>query len=95
GFKDCGTDNVVFIRFLGRQYAYDREGQLGTLTAADGSVLTYAELSGPPSGAEATGIRHQEEEIWRSSADIADYLYIVYDSGFTQRWPRAEGGCER
>ncbi|NIA23959.1 MAG: hypothetical protein GWP04_00150 [Gammaproteobacteria bacterium] len=95
GFKDCGTDKVVFIRFLGRQYAHDREGQLGTLTAPDGTVLTYAELDGPPAGSEATGVRHQDREIWRDSADIENYLYIVYDSGFTQRWPRAEVRCER
>jgi len=95
GFKDCGTDKVVFIRFVGRQYAHDPEGRLGTLTADDGTVLTYAELDGPPAGAEATGVRHQDQEIWRSSADIENYLYIVYDSGLTQRWPRAEVRCER
>lgn len=95
GFKDCGTDEVVFIRFLGKQYASDPQGQLGTLRSADGMVLSFAELDGPPAGAEATGVRHQDREIWRSSADIENYLYVVYDSGFTQRWPRAEARCER
>lgn len=95
GFKDCGTDNVVFIRFLERQYAHDLGGQLGTLRASDGTLITYAELDGPPAGAEATGVRHEDQEIWMSSADVESYLYVVYDSGLTQRWPRAEVRCER
>jgi hypothetical protein len=93
GFKKCGTDKVVFIRFLGKQYAQDPEGQLGTLTDPDGTVLTYAEFDSPPPGLEATGVRHEDREIWRSPADIDQYLYVVYDGGFTQRWPRAETSC--
>lgn len=95
GFKECDTDQVTFIRFVDRQYAKDPQGQLGELRDAAGNVLTFAILDGPPSGAEATGVRHQQREIWRNQADVEDYLYIVYDDGKTERWPRAEVRCER
>lgn len=95
GFKQCGTDKVVFIRFLGKQYAYDPEGQLGTLTGTDGQVLTYAELDSPPAGAEPTGVQHEDEEIWRVPSDVDNYLYVVFNGTLTQRWPRAEVGCQQ
>ncbi len=95
GFKECDTDKVVFIRFLGRQYGYDPEGQLGALTADDGTVLTYAEFDSPPGGTDPTGVRHKDEEIWQGQADIENYLYVVRDGGLTERWPRAENSCQR
>lgn len=95
GFEECDTQNVVFTKFLGRQYAYDPDGQLGTLTAADGTVLTYAEFDSIPGGLDATGVRHQDEEVYQGQADIEEYLYIVHDGGFTERWPRAEVPCRR
>jgi hypothetical protein len=95
GFKECDTETVVFIRFLGRQYAYDPQGQLGTLTADDGTVLTYAEFDSPPGGIDPTGVRHKDEEIWQGQADTENYLYVVHDGGLTERWPRAEIPCQR
>jgi hypothetical protein len=95
GFKECDTDKVVFIRFLGRQYAHDPEGQLGTLTADDGTVLTYAEFDSTPGGLDPTGVRHKDEEIWQGQSDVESYLYIVRDGGLTERWPRAEVSCQR
>jgi predicted small lipoprotein YifL len=92
GFERCGTDKVLFIRFLGKQYAKDPEGQLGTLLGPNGSTVTYAEFQSIPPGIEATGVRHQIEEIYKGS-DVDDYLYVVYDGGFTERWPRAEVEC--
>lgn len=95
GFRECNTDKVTFLRFVDRQYAKDPQGQLGELRDAAGNLLTFAVLDRPPSGAEATGVRHQQREIWKNDADIEDYLYIVYDGGKTERWPRAEVACER
>lgn len=94
GFEECGTQDVTFLRFLGKQYAYDPEGELGPLAAPNGTVLTYAEMESPPPGAKPTGVRHRDREIWTSEADVDEYLYVVYDGGFTQRWPRAETRCE-
>jgi hypothetical protein len=96
GFPTCGHEQVIFLFFFGDLYARDDRGDLGVLTNPDGEVLTFAILDEIPSGAEPTGIHHQDLEIYLDPEDRADYIYIHRgDDGRTERWPRAEIACDR
>jgi hypothetical protein len=94
GFKQCGTQDVVFLEYVGRTYAKDFEGVLGDLTSPSGALLTYNDDADLPGDAEPSGYRHSIREVWVALSDIEDYLYIVYDDGRAERWPRAEIPCE-
>lgn len=95
GLAQCDQEDVVFIRYLGRQYARDPLGRLGELRSVDGSrVLEYRLLDALPAGAEATGITHQDREIHVLEAEIEDYLFISRGDGRVEQRPRAEVGCE-
>jgi hypothetical protein len=95
GLAQCDQEDVVFIRYLGRQYARDPLGQLGELRSVDGGrVLEYRLLDALPAGAEATGITHQDREIHVIESDIEDYLFISRGDGRVEQRPRAEVDCE-
>ena len=65
GFRECGQEDVVFIRFFGAQYAKDPDGVLGEIRSVDGErVLVYAVLDELPEGAVGTGITHEGREIY-------------------------------
>ena len=94
GFRRCDTHRVTFIQFLGRQYANDPTGILGTLESVDGSgrVLTYELVDGLPPATVATGFTRGDRAIYQGP-NVEDYLYIVRPTAI-ERWPRAEVYCE-
>lgn len=94
GFARCGTQEVVFLEYVGRTYAKDLTGALGVLTSPSGAVLTYSDDADLPGDAVASGYRHNIREVWVAQSDIEDYLYVVYDDMRAERWPRAEIPCE-
>ncbi|MFO7548146.1 MAG: hypothetical protein R6X29_04645 [Acidimicrobiia bacterium] len=95
GLAQCDQEDVVFIRYLGRQYARDPLGQLGELRSLDGSrVLEYRLLDALPAEAVATGITHQGREIHVIEVEIEDYLFISREDGRAEQRPRAEVSCE-
>ena len=95
GFRECGQEDVVFIRFFGAQYAKDPDGVLGELRSVDGErVLAYAVLDDLPDGATGTGITHEGREIFLVESLREDYLFILRPDGRVEQRPRAEVGCE-
>lgn len=95
GFRQCGWEDVIFIRFFGAQYAKDPEGVLGELRSVDGERrLTYEVLDELPEGAIATGITHEGREIHFVEETREDYLYISRPDGRVEQRPRAEVECE-
>jgi hypothetical protein len=95
GFRHCGHEDVHFLVFFGAMYAKDPDGDLGELLSEDGEVISYAVLDEVPAGAIAQGITFRDREIYFDPATRDDYLYIRFDDGFTERWPRAESDCDR
>ncbi len=94
GFKRCGTQDVVFLEFVGHTYANDPTAALGTLVGDSGAVLTFSDRAELPPDAAAGGYRHSIREVWVAESDVEDYLYLVYDDQRVERWPRAEVPCE-
>lgn len=95
GFNRCDMRSVTFLQFHGKQYATDFKGDLGVLTAEDGTgrVLTFEFLEEIPSGAQPTGYIRGQREIYLDENVREDYLYILNGS-VMERWPRAEIYCE-
>jgi hypothetical protein len=94
GFRQCGTQDVIFLEYVGRTYAKDLTGALGTLTSPSGAALTYSDDADLPGDAVPSGYRHEVREVWVAQSNIEDYLYVVYDDQRAERWPRAEIPCE-
>ena len=93
GPSSCGWSSVTFIRFFGAQYARDPERALGALQSADGTELTYDEVTEPPPGAEPTGVTHGDREILIDEVQREDYLFMAVGDSLVERWPRAELTC--
>lgn len=94
GFVRCGTQDVVFLEYVGRTYAKDPDSALGALENPLGGLLTFSEDAELPADAVASGYRHGFREVWVAESDIEDYLYLVFDDDRVERWPRAEIPCE-
>ena len=94
GFNRCGTEDVIFIEYVGRTYANDPTGALGPLTASTGRSLTFRNQAQLPTDAVASGYRHTFREVWVTQSDLEEYLYIVFDDERVERWPRAEVVCD-
>ncbi len=94
GFARCGTEDVVFIEYVGRTYANDPTGALGPLESQSGAPLTFLDQAELPVDAVASGYRHNIREVWVAQSDFDDYLYLVFDDDRVERWPRAEIPCE-
>lgn len=95
GFALCDQQQVVFIQFFGDQYAKDPAGTLGELSSPEsGEPISFEVLESVPTDLEGTAITHAGREIYVGE-DRQDYLYVRLPSGETERWPRAEGTCER
>ena len=43
----------------------------------------------------AQGITYGDREIYLDPETRDDYLYIHFENGSTERWPRAESDCDR
>ena len=95
GFRHCGHQEVQFLVFFGDMYAKDPEGRLGPLANDAGDPLTYAVLAEVPEGVVAQGINFREREIYFNPETRDDYLYVHFEGGATERWPRAESDCDR
>ncbi|MGQ0849612.1 MAG: hypothetical protein ACT4OP_10925 [Actinomycetota bacterium] len=95
GFEQCGHQEVEFLVFFGDMYAKDLDGALGELANPAGEILSYALLQEIPEGVTARGFTFKDREIYYDEATLADYLYIHYSNGNTERWPRAESPCDR
>jgi len=95
GFRHCGHEQVEFLLFFGAMYAKDLEGALGALANPAGDSLTYAILDELPPGVVGQGITFRDREIYLDPETREDYLYVHFDSGSTERWPRAEFDCDR
>jgi hypothetical protein len=95
GFRHCGHEDVQFLVFFGDMYAKDPEGALGPLANSAGDPLSYAVLTELPPGVVAQGITFRDREIYFDPETREDYLYIHFESGSTERWPRAESACDR
>ena len=94
GLVACDQRTVTFFQIFGRQYANDPNGVLGDLTSLDGfRALMFSRTTDLPDTAIATGITHDNREIYHNQPDIEDYLYIVIDDQIVERWPRAEQRC--
>ena len=94
GFNRCDQRSVTFLQLYDRQYAKDLKGVLGDLySPVSGELLTFDSSTRRPPGIEPTGIRHRVREIYVDLDTIDDYLYLVYDNGVVERWPRAETEC--
>jgi hypothetical protein len=94
GLNRCDQRSVVFFRLYDRQYAKDSRGVLGDLYSLDGiRLLTFEAGTDIPIGVEGTGFRHRDREIYVDLDTVEDYMYIVYDEGVVERWPRAEAQC--
>ena len=95
GFNRCEQRSVTFFQLYDRQYAKDLEGVLGDLySPLSGELLTFDSTTDRPPGVEPTGFRHDNREIYVDLDSVEDYLYLIYDNGVVERWPRAEGTCQ-
>ncbi len=95
GFRHCGHEDVQFLVFFGNMYANDSQGALGPLANASGDPLSFAVLDEVPEGVVAQGITYGDREIYLDPETRDDYLYIHFENGSTERWPRAESDCDR
>jgi hypothetical protein len=95
GFNRCDQRSVTFFRLYDRQYAKDLEGALGELySPVDGELLSFTSTLDQPVGVEGTGFRHENRELYVDIDTVEDYVYLVYDNGVVERWPRAEDVCQ-
>lgn len=95
GFAICDQTQVLFIQFFGDRYAKDPIGILGQLESLEtGEPLSFELFDTLPDGLTGTDITHAGREI-HVGEDRPDYLYVRLPSGETERWPRAEGTCDR
>jgi hypothetical protein len=95
GFKECGHEEVQFIVFFGDMYARDPEGVLGQLTNTAGESLSFEVTTEIPEGVVAQGFSFRDREIYFDPLTREDYLYIHFENGNVERWPRAEFPCDR
>jgi hypothetical protein len=95
GFEECGHRGVQFIVYFGDMYAQDPAGVLGPLTNEAGEPLSYQVLTDIPEGVSAAGFTFRDREIYLNPETLEDYLYVYYENGNLERWPRAEFPCDR
>ncbi|MGH8959552.1 MAG: hypothetical protein ACRDVK_12865 [Acidimicrobiia bacterium] len=95
GFEECGHEDVQFLVFFGDMYARDPDGVLGQLTNAAGEPLTFEISKKIPEGVMAQGFNFRDREIYLDPTTREDYLYIYFEGGNLERWPRAEFPCDR
>ena len=95
GFEECGHQDVQFLFFFGDTYAKDPVGDLGPLTGAGGSELSYAILDEVPEGVTPQGFTYADQEIYFDPETLDDYIYIRYGGANLERWPRAEIPCDQ
>ena len=85
--EHCGWESVSFLYYGERRYIADPEGAV-VPSLRTGSYRASTEL---PDGAEPTGFREGERELWTVPGDF-DAVYVVDEDG-AARWPEMTGGC--
>ena len=95
GFKECGHEDVQFIVFFGDMYARDPEGVLGPLSNPAGESLSLEKTTQVPHRVKAQGLSFGGRENDLETATRQDYLYVHFENGNLERWPRAEFPCDR
>ncbi|HJQ94410.1 MAG TPA: hypothetical protein VJ935_01720 [Acidimicrobiia bacterium] len=95
GFEECGHERVQFIVFFGAMYARDPEGVLGGLTNEAGEPLSFEVTTEIPEGVMPQGFTFRDREIYFDPGTREDYLYVYFENGNLERWPRAESPCDR